>query len=84
MRPIQVNQKQPSHYKKLQLVTNIVSRNIGMQNATQFERKAGQKKKIPSSLEEKFHSYDYEATTGENKTDPAKSSTMTKYSCHPP
>ena len=46
---------------------------------------AGQKKKkIPSSLEEKFHSYDYEATTGENKTDPAKSSTMTKYSCHPP
>jgi hypothetical protein len=54
--------------------------NIGMQNATKLKKKGSEK--IQSSLEEKFHSYDYEVRTGENKTDPAKSSTLTKYGRH--
>jgi hypothetical protein len=47
-----------------------------------YKEKYGSKK-IQTSLKEMFHSYDYEVRTGENKTDRAKSSTLTKYGCHP-
>jgi hypothetical protein len=52
-----------------------------MQNATKLKKKMAAKK-IQSLLEEKFHSCVYEVRTGE-KTDRAKSSTLTKHGCHP-